>query len=444
MKEEQDRPADRDALRRRAEARLIEKRKSKEVAAGERMTAAEKQRLIQELQIHQIELEMQNEELKQSRDEAEAERERYLDLYDFAPVGYFTLGADGVIRQVNLAGARLLGLERSALVNRRFCHFVSEADVPACEAFLKKVFESREKENCTVSLGRTGRRRFHVQIEATASSNGRECRAAVLDVTERKKAEDELRKLHEELEQRVVERTAQLEAANKELESFCYSVSHDLQTPLRAIDGYSRMILKQQGERFDEETRDRFAIIRSSILKMGQLITDLLAFSRLGRRQLSSAPVDMGAMIREVWDELKAANPERAMSLKVKAMPQGTADRALVKEVFANLLSNAVKFSRAREKTVVEAGGYVKGNENVYYIKDSGTGFDMAYYNKLFGMFQRLHNPDEYEGTGVGLAIVQRIILRHGGRIWAEGEVDKGATFYFSLPKVKATPTENR
>ncbi len=132
------------------------------------------------------------------------------------------------------------------------------------------------------------------------------------------------------------------------------------------------------------------------------------------------------------------------MTLKVKAMPPGMGDRALIKEVVANILSNAVKFSRAREKIIVEAGGYVKGNENVYYIKDNGAGFDMAYYNKLFGMFQRLHNPDEYEGTGVGLAIAQRIILRHGGRIWAEGEVDKGATFYFSLPKVKATPTENR
>ena len=200
------------------------------------------------------------------------------------------------------------------------------------------------------------------------------------------------------------------------------------------------MILKKTGDRFDADTRSKFEVIRGSIQKMGQLITDLLAFSRLGRRQLFIAAVDIEAVVKEVWEELKVANPKRAMSLKVKGMPPGMGDRTLIKEVVANILSNAVKFSGSRDKVIVEAGGYAKGTENVYYVKDNGAGFDMAYYGKLFGMFQRLHNPDEYEGTGVGLAIAQRIINRHGGRIWAEGEVDKGATFSFSLPRVEATP----
>ena len=208
MKKGQNKQTEDATLRRRAEARWVEKRKDQPAMARSHKTAVETERLVQELQIHQIELELQNEELKQARDEAEAERERYLDLYDFAPVGYFTVGADGVIRQLNLTGARLLGLERSALLNRRFCHFVSETDVATCNAFLKKVFESREKESCTISLGRAGQQRFHVQIEAAASRDGRECRAVLLDMTERKKAEDELQKLHEELEQRIAERTA--------------------------------------------------------------------------------------------------------------------------------------------------------------------------------------------------------------------------------------------
>ncbi|MBE0556892.1 MAG: two-component sensor histidine kinase [Proteobacteria bacterium] len=246
---------------------------------------------------------------------------------------------------------------------------------------------------------------------------------------------DELQKLNQELDQRRSENIAQLEAANLDLDSFCYSISHDLQTPLRAIDGYSRMILKRQGERFDEDTRNKFEIIRSNVQKMGQLITDLLAFSRLGRKQLSIAVVDMEAVVKEAWEEQESVNHNRAMTLRIDSMPMGMGDRALLHQVVENLLSNAVKFAGSRGEVIVEAGGYGEGTENVYTIKDNGAGFDMAYYDKLFGMFQRLHNPDEYEGTGVGLAIAQRIVNRHGGRIWAEGKIDEGACFYFSLPR---------
>jgi PAS domain S-box-containing protein len=418
-------------LRRLAEARLISKRKDQRDEAEDPATTPEMQRLVQELQIHQIQLEMQNEELKKARDEAEAERERYLDLYDFAPVGYLTLDVDGVIRQVNLTGARLLGLERSLLLNRRFGHFVSEADGPAFHAFLKRAFEKRDKESCAVSLGREG---SHVHIEATITGDGRECRIAILDWTERKKAQDEVRRLHKELNRRNADHIEQLEAANKELDAFCYSVSHDLQTPLRAIDGYSRMILRKDADQFSEETRNRFGVIRGSIQKMDRLIHDLLAFSRLGKSQLSLAEVEMEDVVKEVWEELKAANPDRSMTLRNEGLPPAMGDPALIRQVVGNLLANAVKFAKSRAEIVVEVGGYPKGNETVFAIKDNGSGFDMAYYGKLFGMFQRLHNPDEYEGTGVGLAIAQRIINRHGGRIWAEGEVDKGATFFFTLP----------
>jgi light-regulated signal transduction histidine kinase (bacteriophytochrome) len=226
----------------------------------------------------------------------------------------------------------------------------------------------------------------------------------------------------------------QLEASNNELESFSYSVSHDLRSPLRAIDGYARMILRKQGDQFDEDTRSKFNLIRDNVRIMGQLIEDLLTLSRLSRQELSKSPLNMEELNRNVAEELKAINPDRAINLKIGHLPLGLGDRSLIKQVLVNLLSNAIKFTKIREVTFIEAGGYVKETENVYYVRDNGVGFDMRYYDKLFGVFQRLHSAADYEGTGVGLSIVQRIIKRHGGRVWAESEPDKGATFYFSLP----------
>ncbi len=246
------------------------------------------------------------------------------------------------------------------------------------------------------------------------------------DITTRKKAEDGLK-----------ERTAQLEAANKELDSFSYSVSHDLRAPLRAIDGYSRMILKKEGDKFDEETTRKFNAIRSNTQMMGQLIDDLLTLSRVGKKLMSLSNLDMDAIVRDVWKELEIINPEKDLKLTIRSIPPGYGDATLIKQVYFNLLANAVKFTKCRDQALIEAGGYSEGNENVYYVKDNGTGFDMAYYDKLFGIFQRLHSVDDYEGTGVGLATVQRIIHRHGGRVWAEGKVDEGATFYFTLPEEK-------
>ncbi len=413
----------------------VERRKGQiERRAGDRWTVVEMQRLLQELQIHQIELEMQNEELKTARNEAEAQRELYLDLYDFAPIGYFTLDSHGIIRQVNLAGARLLGMERSRLLGCVFTNFISEADVPVFNAFLEKVFVDRVKDNCAISLGHEGCPRLHVHVDAVATSDGRECRVAVLDVTQRKRAEDDLQRLHEELEQLVGRRTMQLKATIKELEDFGYSVSHDLQTPLRAIDGYSRMLLKSQGDQLNEESRRWVEVIRDNIRKMGQLIQDLLAFARLGRKSLDIASVDMATLVKETWEDLRALHPDRSLTFRIGALPKAMADKALIRQVISNILLNAIKFSQSRDEAIIEVDGYAEEAASVYIIKDNGVGFDMAYYNKLFGMFQLLHDPNEYEGTGVGLAIAERIISRHGGCIWAEAKVNEGASFFFSLP----------
>jgi len=250
-----------------------------------------------------------------------------------------------------------------------------------------------------------------------------------LRIRELEKTEPERR----QAEMDLAERTMQLEAANKELESFSYSVAHDLRAPLRAIDGYARMILKKQGDKFDKDTLNRFNVIRSNALLMGQLIDDLLAFSRLGRKHISLTLLDVDALLRDVWKEMQNMNPDRNMVLTVNSIPPGCGDRALIKQVYINLLSNAVKFTRNRETAHIETGGYSDGNEVVYYVRDNGVGFDMQYCDKLFGVFQRLHSTDDFEGTGVGLAIVQRIAHRHGGRVWAEGKIDQGECIYFTL-----------
>jgi signal transduction histidine kinase len=238
----------------------------------------------------------------------------------------------------------------------------------------------------------------------------------------------------DELEQRVQERTAQLEAANKELEAFSYSVSHDLRAPLRAIDGFSRILLEDSIENLDEEGKRVLNVIRNNTQKMGQLIDDLLVFSRLGRQEIKKSDIDMGKLATSVFKELRLSAPERKIKLNIKTLSSSQGDSSMIRQVFTNLLSNAVKFTRPKDTAAVEVGGSEEKTESIYYVKDNGVGFDMQYVNKLFGVFQRLHSTTEFEGTGVGLAIVQRIIHRHGGRVWGEGKVGEGATFYFSLP----------
>ena len=237
-----------------------------------------------------------------------------------------------------------------------------------------------------------------------------------------------------ELEEEVARRTLQLEEANKELEGFSYSVSHDLRAPLRAIDGFSMVLEEDCAGQLDDNGRQKLTRIRENARRMGGLIDDILRFSRLGRTAITPTRVDMEAQVRGIIRELQALDEAGSVSFMLHRLPAAWCDRMLIHQVWENLLTNAVKFTGRKEERRVEVGSREEAGETVYFVKDNGAGFDMRYYEKLFGVFQRLHGMDEFPGTGVGLAIVRRILSSHGGRIWAEAEVGQGATFYFTLP----------
>jgi signal transduction histidine kinase len=246
---------------------------------------------------------------------------------------------------------------------------------------------------------------------------------------------DEIQRLNSELEQRVKERTAQLEMMVKELEAFTYSISDDMRGPLRAIDGFSRVLAEEYPDKMDAEGKRLLNIIRSNSRSLSELIDGLLTFSRLGRQPIEQSDVDMEEIARSAFEEVQAANKERRVLIELQALPPAFGDRNMIRQVMYNLISNAFKFTRPKHNPSIEIGFQASGNQNTYYVRDNGVGFDMQYSPKLFGVFQRLHNVDEFEGAGVGLALVHRIVLRHGGKVWAEGKVNEGATFFFSLPK---------
>jgi PAS domain S-box-containing protein len=377
-------------------------------------------------------------ERKRAEDEVRQSEARYRTLFDTLIEGFCTIemifGAGGKpvdyrFLEINPAFEKQTGLHNAQGKLMRDLAPNHEAHWFEIYGKIALTGEPAHFENEAKMLGR------HYDVFAYRVGGPESRKVAILfnDITERKAAEAEIRQLNVELEQRVARRTAELEAANKELEAFSYSVSHDLRAPLRAMNGFAGIVLEDFSPQLPEEGRDYLERIRAGALRMGALIDDLLAFSRLSRQLVNRQSVNTVRLAQNVLDELKPQLDGRRIEIKVGELPACHGDPALLKQVWVNLISNAVKYTRGREPAMVEIGCTRDHGENIFFVRDNGAGFDMQYADKLFGVFQRLHCAGEFEGTGVGLAIVQRIIHRHGGRVWAQAEVDRGATFYFTL-----------
>ncbi|HZF00842.1 MAG TPA: PAS domain S-box protein [Methylomirabilota bacterium] len=363
-------------------------------------------------------------------EQVQEERDRFFELSrDMICVA----GFDGYFKSINPAWERTLGFSREELLASPFIAFVHSEDHAATQAEAQKLSGGEETINFENRYRcKDGSYRWFAW-SARAAIPQKLIYAAARDITEQKLAREKIIQLNADLRRHAV----QLEAANKELEAFSYSVSHDLRAPLRHIDGFVKLFDKQENGNLDDRGRRYLGIIADSARRMGALIDDLLIFSRMGRSELRRSRLETNSLISEVVDSLQTEIQGRRIVWKIDTLPQVEADAAMLRQVWANLIGNAVKYSRPRDPAEIEIGYKAENGEFVFFVRDNGVGFDMQYAHKLFGVFQRLHRAEEFEGTGIGLANVQRIIHRHSGRVWAEGKLDEGATFYFSLPQIK-------
>ena len=382
-------------------------------------------------------------ESRQAKEALKKSEQHFRALADAMPQIVWTARSDGLIDYYNQRWFDFTGMTYDQTLGWAREPLLHPDDVQKCIERWTHSFTTGEPYQIEYRLKRVSDgtyRWFLGRALAIRNESGQIARwfGTSTDIDDQKRAEAEIRELNETLEQRVIERTAEFEAANKELEAFSYSVSHDLRAPLRAITGFTGFVLEDFSSQLPEKGRQYLERVRQGGKRMGELIDDLLRFSRLSRRPLRRQTVDTVKVVQNVLEDLKPQQDGREIELRLAKLPWCEADPRLLTQVWINLLSNAIKYTRDRKPAIVEIGWASINGENVYSVRDNGAGFDMQYVNKLFGVFQRLHPSDEFEGTGVGLAIVQRIVHRHGGRVWAEASVDHGATFSFTLqPETK-------
>jgi PAS domain S-box-containing protein len=352
---------------------------------------------------------------------------RYRGLLEAAPDAMVVVNQGGEIVLLNVQAQKQFGYRRDELVGQRVKNIIPEGFAERLLADGLRSAEDALAQQIGTGIELSGRRKdgsefpIEIMLSPSGSAEGILVTAAIRDITERKRHEGTLK-----------EKNVQLQAAVDELEAFSYSVSHDLRAPLRAIDGFSRILLKQYGPTLTEEPREYLQLVRDNTVQMGHLVDDLLAFSRFGRQALKKRQVATGTIVAQVLRDARGRAEGRSVSVSVGETPSVWGDPSLLKQVFVNLIDNAFKYTRMRAEAVIEIGSRQSDGERVFFVRDNGAGFDMRYASKLFGVFQRLHRAEDFEGTGVGLAIVQRIVQRHGGRIWADAAVDRGATFYFT------------
>lgn len=363
-----------------------------------------------------------------------ASEERFRAIFENSADYIALIGTDGAIEMVNNTSS---GIPKEDIIGRSIYEFGTEEYTAAAREAISSVFRDKAPASydTVVSLPE-GKKYFSCTVSPILGKDETVHSAVVIsrDVTKQKKSEAEILELNTTLERKVQQRTEELNSINKELESFSYSVSHDLRGPLRAIHGFTQILQEETEGRMSEDAADAMNEIISNSRRMGVLIDDLLEFSRLGKQNLSKAELNMQELFNSVITDLQTQRQKLPVSYDLKELQKTHGDRGMLRQVAFNLVSNAIKYSGKKTEAKIEIGSYPQNGSTVYYVKDSGAGFDMAYYDKLFGVFQRLHRADEFEGTGVGLAIVQRIISKHSGKVWAEGKVNEGATFYFSLP----------
>ena len=353
------------------------------------------------------------------------------------------ISPEGKITDVNKSTEEVTGVARSGLIGTDFASYFTEPE--EARTGYREVFAQGHVTDYPLAIRHVSGKITYVLCHASVYRDESGVVVGVCgtahDITGRNRSEQELSLHRQHLEELVEQRTAEIQSANnrlesayKELETFAYSVSHDLRTPLRAVDGFSRILAEEYGVHLDAEGQRIVGVIRDRTRKMAQLIDDILAFSRASRQEIAPTVIDMDKLVSAVLADLTPALAGCTTKVEVKALPDSLGDAPMIQVLWTNLLDNAIKFTWSNPDGVIEIGAVTREKEIVYYIRDNGVGFDMQYAGKLFGVFQRLHSQHEFPGTGIGLAIVQRIVARHGGRVWAEGQVDQGATFYFTLP----------
>lgn len=405
---------EKEELRHVAEERLHEKKTDELENLPEDVEA-----LIHELQVHQIELEIQNEELRNSRVELEKLNEKYYDLYNFAPVGYFTLDLTSKITNVNSTGSDLLGFTKKHLMDTRFNWYIAPKYSESFQNRFKQAFGTMEKQIFEIGLIQKNGIIFYAHVELLPQfTSEAQIKMVVVDITERKKLEDELKR------------------SNDELQQFAYVASHDLQEPLRAISSFTQLLERRYSDKLDKDADEFIGYVVEAAKRMQQMILDLLEYSRIMTKGEEFREINTTEALNEALFYLKSIIEECNVEITHDELPQLRADRSQITKVFQNLISNAIKFRNpgVPPKIHISAKEDKEKNEYVFSVQDNGIGMDPQYAEQIFTIFQRLHTLDEYPGTGIGLSIVRRIIERHGGHVWVESELGKGSTFYFTIP----------